>query len=67
MRDPRNWVRPAVALMAGTGAGAGLVLLRARRRQAARAAAGMSELRELAGQTAQEFAEGARRLLDREP
>ena len=32
MRDPRNWVRPAVALMAGSAAGAALVLLRARRR-----------------------------------
>lgn len=32
MRDPRNWARPAAALVAGTGAGAALVLLRARRR-----------------------------------
>lgn len=35
MRDPRNWVRPAAALIAGTGAGAALVLLRARRRPGA--------------------------------
>jgi hypothetical protein len=27
MRDPRNWVRPAVALISGSIAGAGLVLL----------------------------------------
>jgi hypothetical protein len=32
MRDPRNWARPAVALVAGTAAGTALVLLRARRR-----------------------------------
>jgi hypothetical protein len=32
MRDPRNWVRPAAALVVGGAAGAGLVLLRARRR-----------------------------------
>src|SRR5580700_1677103 len=32
MRDPRNWARPAAALVAGGAAGAALVLLRARRR-----------------------------------
>ena len=32
MRDPRNWVRPAAAIVAGSAAGAALVLLRARRR-----------------------------------
>src|ERR1700683_941102 len=32
MRDPRNWVRPAAALVAGGGAGVALVLLRARGR-----------------------------------
>lgn len=32
MRDPRNWVRPAAALVVGGTAGAALVLLRARRR-----------------------------------
>jgi type II secretory pathway component PulJ len=37
MRDPRNWVRPAVAIVAGGAAGSALVLLRARHR--ARAAA----------------------------
>jgi hypothetical protein len=31
MRDPRNWVRPAAALAAGTVAGTALVLLRMRR------------------------------------
>jgi hypothetical protein len=32
MRDPRNWARPAAALVAGGAAGAALVVLRARRR-----------------------------------
>lgn len=37
MRDPRNWVRPAAAVVAGSAAGAALVLLRARRRTGAQA------------------------------
>ena len=32
MRDPRNWARPAAAIVAGGAAGTALVLLRARRR-----------------------------------
>jgi len=32
MRDPRNWARPATAVVAGGAAGTALVLLRARRR-----------------------------------
>src|ERR1700694_4817893 len=32
MRDPRNWARPAAALLVGGSAGTALVLLRARRR-----------------------------------
>ncbi len=32
MRDPRNWARPAAALVVGGAAGLALVLLRARRR-----------------------------------
>ncbi len=32
MRDPRNWARPAAALVIGGTAGAALVVLRARRR-----------------------------------
>jgi hypothetical protein len=32
MRDPRNWVRPAAALVVGTSAGLALVVLRVRRR-----------------------------------
>ncbi len=37
MRDPRNWVRPAAAIVAGSAAGAALVVLRARRRTQAAA------------------------------
>src|SRR5437763_15306382 len=33
MRDPRNWARPAAAVVVGTTAGAALVLLRARQRR----------------------------------
>src|SRR5215210_1848527 len=33
MRDPRNWARPAAAVMVGTVAGGALVLVRARQRQ----------------------------------
>ena len=33
MRDPRNWVRPAAAVVVGTTAGAALVVLRARQRR----------------------------------
>lgn len=32
MRDPRNWARPAAAVVLGAGAGAALVLLRMRQR-----------------------------------
>jgi len=32
MRDPRNWARPAAAIVVGSAAGAALVILRARRR-----------------------------------
>jgi hypothetical protein len=35
MRDPRNWVRPAAALVLGGGAGLALVVLRARLRAGA--------------------------------
>jgi hypothetical protein len=37
MRDPRNWVRPAVAVVAGTAAGTALVLLQVRRGRRQRA------------------------------
>jgi hypothetical protein len=43
MRDPRNWARPAAAIVAGSAAGAALVVLRARRRaQASKSPLGVS-------------------------
>jgi hypothetical protein len=63
MRDPRNWVRPAAAVLAGGAAGTALVLLRARRRAQEQSpnleglrAAGERALRELSRET--------RKLLD---
>lgn len=62
MRDPRNWVRPAAAVVVGGSAGVALVLLRVRHR-------GHPEGRDLLGaRTAAERAVGdlrehARRLL----
>jgi hypothetical protein len=45
LRDPRNWVRPAAALVAGTAAGTALVLLQVRRgrRQRAGGVRGLAE------------------------
>jgi hypothetical protein len=62
MRDPRNWVRPAVAAVIGTGAGTALVVLRVRARHRARKVASAS-LRELAERTFQDIAEETRRVL----
>ncbi len=47
MRDPRNWARPAAALVAGGAAGTALLLLRARHRAHGRGsgpAAGLTTL-----------------------
>jgi hypothetical protein len=62
MRDPRNWVRPAAAVVVGAGAGSALVLLRARNRHRARReeAANVVELTE---HTLADLAGGARRML----
>jgi hypothetical protein len=46
LRDPRNWVRPVVALGAGSAAASALVVLELRRRGKQRAKGG---LRSLAG------------------
>src|SRR4051794_19714909 len=50
MKDPRNWVRPAVAAVVGSGAAVGLVLVRTRRNRGARRAASKNPL-DLAGRT----------------
>ncbi len=64
MRDPRNWARPAVALVVGTSAGAALVLLRARRR-AQGSAGGLDGVRETAERTIRDIGRETRKLLGR--
>jgi hypothetical protein len=53
MKDPRNWARPAAALVVGGVAGGALVLVRARQQQRKREATGLRALersvREVAG------------------
>ncbi len=67
MRDPRNWVRPAAAIVIGSAAGAGLVLLRARRRaQASPAGLGgssWSSVNRSAERTIRDLGRETRRLL----
>jgi hypothetical protein len=62
MRDPRNWVRPAAAVLIGAGAGPALFVLRVRTRHRTRRQQS-ANLRELAERTLQDFAEEARRVL----
>ena len=45
LRDPRNWVRPVVALSAGSVATGALVLLELRRRGKRKSEKGLSALR----------------------
>jgi hypothetical protein len=44
MRDPRNWVRPAAAVVVGSMAAGGLVLVRARQQQKKRHSSGLKAL-----------------------
>lgn len=60
MRDPRNWGRPAAAVVLGGTAGAALVLLRARRRTAQ--APGVSNARAAVSRTLKDLESQARRL-----
>jgi hypothetical protein len=62
MRDPRNWVRPAIAAVVGATAGTALVALRVRARQRSRVQQS-STLLELAERTIQDVADEARRIL----
>jgi hypothetical protein len=64
MRDPRNWARPAAAVVVGAGAGTALVVLRVRSRHRSRRQQS-ANLFELAGHTLQDVAEEARRVLPR--
>jgi hypothetical protein len=61
MRDPRNWVRPAAAVVIGAGAGSALVLLRVRVRHRARRQQSAS-LTELTERTLADLASEARRI-----
>jgi hypothetical protein len=67
MRDPRNWARPAAAVVAGSAAGAALVLLRARRRSGAHAhplgGLDWSGVSRSAERTVRDLARETRRLL----
>jgi hypothetical protein len=62
MRDPRNWVRPAAAVVVGAGAGTALVVLRVRLRHRARKQQS-ANLFQLAGKTMQDIADEARRIM----
>jgi hypothetical protein len=62
MRDPRNWVRPAAAVVVGASAGTALVLLRVRSRHRTRKQQS-SNLLDLAERTLKDVAEEARRVL----
>jgi len=64
MRDPRNWVRPVVAVGVGTTAGAALVLLRARQRGKKHRAQSTDPL-DFAERALRDLADEARRLIDR--
>jgi hypothetical protein len=44
MSDPRNWARPAAAVVVGTMAAGGLVLVRARQQQKKRQGSGLKAL-----------------------
>jgi hypothetical protein len=62
MRDPRNWARPAAAIVVGGTAGAALVLLRARRR-AHESQSGVRGLRDSAERTLVDLGQEMRKLL----
>ena len=59
MRDPRNWARPAIAVIAGAVAGAGLLLVGRHQRRRSR------ELLELAERARATVANTARKIVQR--
>ena len=59
MRDPRNWARPAIAVIGGTVAGAGLLLLGRHQRRRSH------ELLEFAQRGAADVAKTARKIFER--
>jgi hypothetical protein len=62
MRDPRNWARPAAAVVVGGTAGIALVLLRARHRPRPQAS-GLRGARIAAERAVSDLGEHTRRLL----
>jgi hypothetical protein len=62
MRDPRNWARPAAALVVGGGAGVALVLLRARQRGHG-SSGGLAGARDTAQRTVRDLGRETRKLL----
>jgi len=66
MRDPRNWARPAAALVVGGGAGVALVLLRSRRRAHGSSGAlhgALADLRSVRERTVRDLGRETRKLL----
>jgi hypothetical protein len=63
MKDPRNWVRPAAAIVVGSGAAVGLVLLRTQRRRHRRRAMS-STVVDLFQRTLRDFGREALRVFD---
>ena len=61
MRDPRNWARPAAAVLAGTAAGVALVVLRTKQRSKQRRRASKNVV-DLAERTLHDALNEARRL-----
>jgi len=61
MRDPRNWLRPAAAVLAGTTAGVALVVLRTKQRSKQRRRISRNPL-DLAERTLNDAMNEARRL-----
>jgi hypothetical protein len=60
MRDPRNWARPAAAVVAGSAAGVALVILGARRRT--RSSAALNGVRDAAEQAVRDLERETRKL-----
>jgi hypothetical protein len=60
MRDPRNWVRPAIAVIGGTAAGVGLLIVGRQQRRRSRS----RELLERAERTASDVASSARKMFE---
>src|SRR4051794_7439082 len=63
MHDPRNWIRPAAAIVVGGAAGTALVLVRARRRAKARSKS--TNVFDAAEKALRDFASEARKLTER--